>query len=268
MPLVSVIVPAYNQEQWIAETLDSVLAQTFADWECVVLNDGSTDKTLSIAEEYARKDGRFRVFSQPNAGLSAARNQGIRHAEGEYILPLDADDTISPGYLEAAMKRFSEVPETKLVYCKADFFGALTGPWKLPPYQWERFIRVNCIFCSCVYRRADFDRVGGYDETLRQGLEDWNFLLSLLQPEDIVYQIPQVFFHYRRRSESMSIISLEKEQELYFEVVKRHPELFRSRVYHDLRERAIYPDLDLERKVGHVILKPKRLIRSLFMKDQ
>jgi len=270
-PLVSIIVPAYNQEQWIAQTLDSVLAQTYQQWECIVMDDGSGDRTVEIARDYARRDGRFRVYSQENGGPSRARNQAILFSEGTYILPLDADDTVSPLYLEVAMKRFSDHPETKLVYCKADLIGALSGPWNLRPYAYDGFIRVNCIFNACIFRRSDYDRAGGYDESMRSGLEDWDFLIGMLQKDDVVYQIPKVMFHYRIRDDSHTSIARTHEPELFLAIMAKHPDVYKDLAFHELREKALNPDWRLEQRIGHVLLKPKRLFRALldsFRKDR
>ena len=260
---VSIIVPAYNQQEWIADTLDSVLAQTYPDWECIVMDDGSTDRTLEIAESYSGRDSRIRVFSQVNGGPSNARNNAIKHSKGEYILPLDADDLISPQYLELAVKRFSEFPETKLVYCQADFTGDMSGPWELRPYVYDEFIRINCIFNACMFRRSDFDKTGGYDESMRSGLEDWDFLIGLLRKEDIVFQLPEVLFHYRRRVASQTSLAAEHEPELFLHIIANHPDVYKDVIFSEMRERVINEDFALELKLGHALLKPKRIIRSL-----
>lgn len=100
MPCFSIIVPVYNVEKYLKECLDSVLHQTFADWECICVNDGSTDGSVAILEEYAEKDRRFRIITQSNKGLSAARNTGIDAAKGDYILFLDSDDWLELNALQ------------------------------------------------------------------------------------------------------------------------------------------------------------------------
>ena len=117
LPLVSVIVPAYNSEAWIGECLDSVLAQTYPNWECVVVDDGSTDGTLAIAESYAQRDSRIRCLRQENQGPSVARNTAVAHSHGEYILPLDADDMIASQFVENAVQYHESHPETTIVCC-------------------------------------------------------------------------------------------------------------------------------------------------------
>ncbi len=103
----SIIIPVYNVEPYLRECLDSVLNQTFGDWEAICVNDGSTDGSASILEEYAEKDSRFKIISQPNGGLSAARNTGLKAAEGEYVLFLDSDDWLEPQALEVVSKSLS-----------------------------------------------------------------------------------------------------------------------------------------------------------------
>lgn len=100
MPKISVIIPVYNVEKFLARCLDSVLAQTFEDFEVICINDGSTDKSGEILEEYAKIDSRIRVYTQKNSGLSVARNNGLNYSSGEYIYFLDSDDTIHPQCFE------------------------------------------------------------------------------------------------------------------------------------------------------------------------
>ena len=114
MPLISVIVPCYNQAQYLDECLQSVLDQTYTDWECIIVNDGSPDHTEEIAKNWVEKDTRFIYLSKENGGLSSARNAGIEIAKGEWILPLDADDKIGERYLELAEKEFEN--DYKVIY--------------------------------------------------------------------------------------------------------------------------------------------------------
>ena len=99
-PSVSIVVPVYNVEPYLRECLDSVLAQTFAGWECICVDDGSMDGSPAILAEYAAKDQRFRIVHQPNGGLSSARNAGMDAANGKYLYFLDSDDTLAVGTLE------------------------------------------------------------------------------------------------------------------------------------------------------------------------
>ena len=118
MPLVSVIVPAYNAARYIRQALESVCTQTYRDIEVIVVDDGSRDETPAIVEEFATSDPRVRLLLQNNAGVGAARNMGLRQAQGVYIAPIDADDIWHPGKLEAQVACMeAHGPETGLVYC-------------------------------------------------------------------------------------------------------------------------------------------------------
>lgn len=227
--LVSIIVPCYNQAQYLPETLDSVLVQTYPYWECIIVNDGSPDDTEEIAKAYCKKDNRFKYVYKENGGLSSARNTGIKASSGEFILPLDSDDLIGEHYLEKAMLQFREFPNTKLVYCKAQFFGNKEGEWMLPDYDYTILLFGNIIFCSAIYKKRDFDKTSGYDEELIKGLEDWDFWLSLLNESDLVFKIPAVCFYYRIREKSM-IRSLTPEilLELRRKIYENHKEKYKD----------------------------------------
>lgn len=100
MPTFSIVVPVYNVAPYLRDCLDGILAQTFADWECICVDDGSTDNSGTILDEYAKRDDRFRSVHQPNAGEGPARNRGLAHAHGEWVLFLDGDDILHPDALE------------------------------------------------------------------------------------------------------------------------------------------------------------------------
>lgn len=194
--IVSIIIPAFNSEKYLAETLRSVLRQTFTNWECIIVDDGSTDKTASVIDSWCASDQRFTKVMQPNSGVSAARNNGVKHARGEYVLPLDSDDIISDNYLQKAVEILSNNPQITLVYCKAAFFGEKNEPWNLPRYSYKELLLRNSIFVSGVFRRKDFLRVKGYNERLHI-LEDWEFYIRLLYGKTQVVQIDETMFYYR-----------------------------------------------------------------------
>lgn len=116
MPKVSVIIPAYNAERFIAETIQSVLNQTFQDFELIVINDGSKDKTPDIVQEFCNKDSRVILINKPNTGVSDTRNLGMRTAKGEYIAFLDADDLFLPTYIERKVNFLEKNREYQFVY--------------------------------------------------------------------------------------------------------------------------------------------------------
>lgn len=225
-PTVSVIIPCFQQGEFLSETLDSVLCQTFPHWECIIVNDGSTDNTNQIANEYSQRDTRFHYIEQSNQGLSAARNNGIKSSKGEFILPLDADDLIAPTYIEKAMARFDSHPETKVVYCKAKMFGSIEQDWDLPPYQYDSFIWGNLIFCTAFFRREDFNRTNGYNINMIHGFEDWDLWLSMLTKDSIVYQIDEPLFFYRQRERSLSSSTHENMRDLYRTIYDNHKQIY------------------------------------------
>lgn len=221
-PLISIIVPCYNQAQYLSDALDSVLAQTYPNWECVIINDGSPDNTDEIAMVYCEKDSRFKYLKQDNQGVSMARNNGIRASRGEYILPLDGDDMIAPTYCEKAISHFLKFPETKLVYCKARFFGDVNEQWDLPIYKYEEFIWSNCIFNSAFYKRVDYDKTPGYNPNMDSGLEDWDFWLSFLNKKDIVHRLDDMLFYYRIRGNSRNSFAVMGSDELAIQIYNNH----------------------------------------------
>lgn len=201
MPKVSVVVPCYNHGDFLAETLDSLQAQTYTDYEVIVINDGSTDKpTVTLLQSLQRP--RTRVIHTENRGVSAARNRGISEASGDYILPLDADDKIAPDYLELAVDVLEAGQDVAVVYCERILFGEREGVEPLPDYDPNALLMDNCIYPAAVFRKTDWKAVGGYSEKMVYGWEDWDFWISLSALNKRVVKIPEPFFYYRVRNKS------------------------------------------------------------------
>ena len=209
MSLVSVIIPSYNLGQYLPQTLKSVMDQTFEDWECLIVENGSTDASMNVVTDFCAADSRFvPVVFQENVGVAAARNRGLELAEGEYILFLDADDLLDPHYMDAAMAAFKLDPSLDVVYGKAERFGAETT-WDLPPFSMDTMLASNCLYISCLFRRsalmADGKLSVGFDPGFKTGYEDWDFWLTLfehLDHEPRVLRLPSVCFYYRTRRNS------------------------------------------------------------------
>lgn len=275
-PIISIIVPCYNQSQYMRETLDCLQKQTIGDWECIIVNDGSTDNTLDIAKEYVANDKRYILVDKQNGGLADARNAGIKVSRGKYILPLDSDDIIDPTYAEKAVKYMEEHPETTLVYCKAKYFGDIDEEWNLPEYDFDKLLFGNQIFCSCVYRRCDYDRTEGYNTNMKHGLEDWNFLLSLLNKESKVYRIPEILFFYRKHGVSMVTDTTKHSQELYNRVVANHVDLYYPYLHTVISgsQEIKYLRKELNGilnsnayKLGNALIKPLKWLKNHLQKD-
>lgn len=228
-PLVSVVIPCYNQAVYLTDAVNSILGQTYSNWEIIIVNDGSPDDTESLALAFVDRDHRIRYVNKKNGGLSSARNEGIRQAKGEFILPLDADDSIEPVYIEEAMHVFQSNPSVKLVYCYANLFGTESGFWECARYTgYSNLLLGNAIFCSAMFRKKDWALIGGYDEHMLNGHEDWEFFIRLLYKDERVVQIPRLLFNYRRKDVSMVTLSSQKSvlNETEFYIYQKHKELY------------------------------------------
>ncbi len=206
-PTISVVIPAYNAEKWISQTIKSVQQQTFSDWEIIVIDDGSTDSTLEILKGIV--DERLKVFSYENAGVSVARNRGLAHSAGEFIAFLDADDLWTPDCLELFLAALKQHPEADVAYCwtarideKGNFLSAK------PPVFFEGNIYPQLLvtispFLHCgslLIRQQAIESVGEFDPCLKLG-EDRDYWLRLARHSHFVL-IPKVQLLYRQWSGS------------------------------------------------------------------
>lgn len=219
-PLVSVIVPMYNAALWIGEALESIVASTYRPIEVIVADDGSKDEGLSIAQAFAENHKEVRVISQPNGGVSRARNHAIREAKGEMILPVDADDKISATYIEHAVAAMRD--EVRVVSCRAQYFGAKQGEWKLPPFSRELLARKNMIHVSSLFRKADWERVGGFcEEDIYR--EDWDFWLSLFEIGGEYVLLDEIGLYYRVQQGSRRAKAKQQKRAIVDAINSRHP---------------------------------------------
>jgi glycosyltransferase involved in cell wall biosynthesis len=213
MVAVSIILPCYNQEKYIAECLDSVLAQSFRDYEVIVVNDGSTDKSAEIVHTYMQGDSRITLIEQSNQGVVSARNNALQIAKGEYIYPLDGDDKISPICLE---KLYQAAQEGKgdVIFSQVQFLGDKECMFHLPEPNKMNMFQGNCVVCSALYRKSDALRYGGYDPNMEAGYEDWEFWWNFLDENKKFYRLDAVLFYYRlskgSRSEGISAETMQK----------------------------------------------------------
>lgn len=196
--LISILVPCYNQGMYLKETIQSALASSYRPIEILIINDGSTDDSLQLAQELEAQHPEVRVLDQANAGVTKARNTGIAAAQGEYLLPLDGDDLIAPTYIEQGLAILATRPEVKVVYCQAEKFSdSGRKPWKLKPFSLQQLAKDNMIFVSALFRKVDAVAVGGFSEDMQLGREDWEFWIKLLKNGGEVVQLPLVGFYYR-----------------------------------------------------------------------
>jgi glycosyltransferase involved in cell wall biosynthesis len=192
-PLISVIVTCYNYGKFLPEALESILAQTYSDWQCIVIDDGSKDDTAIITKKFVDGDERFRYVYQQNQGISAARNAGIEISEGEYIQFLDADDKMPPTKLQFLLQSFKENPSADIVYGDTLFFHTDTpgkyfedrdskksktrhlkvsgsGKEMVKRFAINNFIEPS----AAMIKKSVIDRVGAFI-TQYKVYEDWHF---------------------------------------------------------------------------------------------
>lgn len=228
---VSIIMPCYNDGKYIYQAIDSVREQTYQEIELIIIDDGSEDKeTVRIINEI-EKDGGAIILHTEHLGPSEARNQGINHASGQYILPLDSDDIIDKTYVQKCVKILDERASTGVVYCLADLFGEKKGIWELPPYSFRNMLVHNVIFVTAMFRKEDWEQVGGFDTSMYAGMEDYAFWLSILALGKEIYQIPEILFHYRVKKVSRTSRFLdEKEQakETYRKIYFNHKDFYQE----------------------------------------
>jgi glycosyltransferase involved in cell wall biosynthesis len=212
MPAVSVIMPAFNVEPYIGEAIESVLAQTYTDWELVIVDDGSKDGTRAVAERYrAAHPDRIVVVSHENRGLAAARNSALRVARGSVFALLDSDDIWEPGFLAAQMQFLEEHPEVAIVTGNATTLGgALDGQparptdEKRPSPDLAQILRdETSVFIMSIFRREVVDRIGGFDERFRTN-EDYDFWVRAAFAGFKFIRNPKPLAFYRRHGNSLS----------------------------------------------------------------
>lgn len=196
-PLISVLVPTYNQADYLPQALDSLLSQTYKNWEAVIVNDGSTDATPSVLEEYAAKDPRFRIFHKDNGGVSSALNEALHNARGEWICWLSSDDLFLPNKLKIHTYGFKKYPDIKVFH--TDYY-VLNGNQItfmnnylkdfIPPTEMQvlKFFQINYFngISICIHRSV-FEHVGLFKENLRNGQDfDMWLRISSLYPSCVL----------------------------------------------------------------------------------
>ncbi len=272
MAKAAVIIPCYNQGQYLDQAVDSIVRQTFQDFEILIVNDGSTDPlTVEKLKHYNRP--KTRVLHTSNQGLPNARNNGIRETDSEYILPLDADDYMGETFLEKAVPVLNTQPRVGIVACGLQYFG-ISDKRIIPKIEGvQTFLGQNHIGVSSLFRRICWEQVGGYTEKIRQGYQDWNFWIDILKRGWQIHVIPEHLYFYRRRRDSMVTKSNLKRPELVKMIVENHKELYQqyvAEVVYEKEKKILELKLDrkkiqnsLSYRIGEWIASPYRQIRRL-----
>ncbi|MEQ1897752.1 MAG: glycosyltransferase [Vicinamibacterales bacterium] len=226
-PRVSVVVTCFNLGAYLPELIASLRAQTFRDFEMCVVDDGSTDAlTLRVLRGLAPD---ITVIYSENRGLSAARNLGVSSTSGEYVCAVDADDVLLPTLLEQSVRRLDSDPTLAFVSHWLEAFGDESWEWKPEGCDFPSLLDTNKVNGAALVRRTAVQAVGGWDEEMRGGCEDWDLWITLVEAGYRGEIIPQVLFRYRRRPDSMSRLMSVGDglSRLYRRLVDKHPDAFR-----------------------------------------
>jgi len=204
MPLVSVLIPCYNQGEFVDEAVDSVLAQTYTNVEIIVVDDGSTDATTrERIAEYRRP--KTRIVRAPHSGLAATRNRALAESTGAYVCALDADDRLDAAFLARTVAVLERDASIGFASAWLRAFGDETWEWKPERCDLATLLSENTVLTAALVRREALVAVGGYDAGMPvQGDEDWDLWLRLVERGYRGVIVPEVLFQYRRRKGSMS----------------------------------------------------------------
>ncbi|MDP5337298.1 MAG: glycosyltransferase [Nodularia sp. (in: cyanobacteria)] len=221
-PTISVVIPAYNCEKTIQATIESVLNQTFTNFELIIINDGSQDSTLDIVSQI--KDTRIKVFSYPNAGGNVTRNRGLHHAIGEFVSFLDADDIWTPDKLQVQLQALQNNPDAQVAYSWTDYINEngeifLSGTHITANGDvYEKLIITNFLESGSnpLIRREAVLELGGFDESL-PAAQDWDMWLRLAARYSFV-AVPSVQILYRVSANSVSS-NLAKQEKYCLQVI-------------------------------------------------
>lgn len=279
MPKVSIIVPCYNQAHYLDESLQSLLDQTYTNWECILVNDGSPDATEEIAKQWEARDSRFVYLYKENGGVSSARNLGIATAKADFILTLDADDKYEASFLEKALAVLLANNEIGIVSSWGRYF---TDEKRLHVFKSTATSVTDFLFHngvnngSSLFRKECWQQVSGYDENPENGYEDWEFFLRVCALGWNVHIIEEVLFFYRQNNSSRSAGMNKKHNE-----TQKYIYLKNKAIYCDHYEALIDQFLkasDLERaeinkfrntidyRLGAALLQPMRRVKWFFLK--
>jgi len=249
---ISVIMPCYNDGQYIEEAIASLQMEKHPDVEVIIIDDGSDDSvTKTVLDKVVSE--RIRLLHTHHNGPSYARNAGIREAKGTYILPLDADDRIEHAYLDKAKAVLEKNPQCGVVYCKADLFGEASGPWMLAPYSFERMLVESLVFVTAMFRKTDWEAVGGFRTDMKDGMEDYDFFIGILALEKNIIQLDEVLFHYRIKKKSRTtefVRDAEAVRRAFRSVYEHHQAFYDkySRLYACLlRDEIVRQRMEIER---------------------
>lgn len=233
---VQAVVTSFNQGSMILEAVQSLCAQTTPPAGIILVDDGSTDESSLRILAQIESDPSFRVpitvLRQPNSGVSAARNAGIRSAQAPLVLVLDGDDRLEPAYIEQVSGLLRERSGLVAASSWMRTFGVLDATVCPAGGGITAFLSRNRCPATHILRRGAWEQCGGYDETMRSGFEDWDFFLSLLEtaPEACIGIVPEPLIDYRTAPASSNVRSMEKRLELMRFLIEKHIGSYREHI--------------------------------------
>ncbi len=205
-PLVSVIIPCYNHATLLREAVESVVSQTYPNWECIIVNDGSSDDTSNFAnyliQLYPQKS--LRLIDKPNTGPADSRNVGVQQSSGKFILFLDADDKLHPKFIEECVEILLAKPQVGFVYTDVQHFGANCDFVTHGDFDPNRFLRDNQAPATSLFRREIYEQVGGLKKVMKLGCEDWEFWVSAYEKGWLGDRLPKPYLYYRQHGDGSS----------------------------------------------------------------
>ncbi|MEI6697317.1 MAG: peptidoglycan bridge formation glycyltransferase FemA/FemB family protein [Bacteroidota bacterium] len=253
---VSVITACFNHGKYIHEMLDSVLQQTYQNFEVIIINDGSTDNSSNILNKIKHK--KVKVIHTENFGPAHARNHAIKHTKGEFIINLDADDKITPTFIQQCVEIISSHPNVGIVYSNVELFGYQNGPFVLQDYSFENMLRANCIVANACFRKSDWKKTEGYSSEMKFGNEDFDFWLSILELGQKVFQIKEPLMFYRTYENQKDSRSgrlkenLDQMEEVIVQAFQRHKKLYEKvpHIYVEFSEKESQFDLKRQLQIN------------------
>ena len=275
--LVSVVIPCYNHAKFLPDALFSILNQTYAHWECIIVNDGSPDNTEEVAQQWLLKDERITYYKKENRGLSNARNYGIERALGQYILTLDADDKFEKTFIEKAVNVFNNCIEVGIVSCwglrfkKNKYYGLFKPNGK----ELNDYLFCNAASAgSVIFRKKCWCEVNGYDEQMKKGFEDWEFYIRVSKNGWKTIIIEEPLFYYRQHNSSMRIRAIKVyEREIKNYIFTKHKELYIKNFEKTIDNLLSIAELNnrneikrlnsIDFKIGAAFLKPIRFFKRV-----
>lgn len=272
--LVSVVIPCYNDAEYIEQSINSALNQSHTNLEVIVVDDGSNVETKAVLKKLEPKI--TKLITQENKGQSIARNVGINIAKGEYILVLDSDDFFEPSFCEKAIIHFKKDNSIKIItsHVRRLLLNSQEDVFVPKGGGINYFLKNNCATGSAMFRKKDWEQVGSYDQRMRQGFEDWEFYIRLVKEDGYAYVIPEVLFNYRIRENSTTTRANTNRAALLQYIYLKHKELYIDNyellVCHLLSrlDREEFEKIKntqrLEFRIGKALLKPLRYIKSIF----